>query len=281
MATPESSYCEELVKKGDYYRYLVTLLMDKKHRQKLFSIFAFNDEIAKVKDITSEPITGMIRLQWWRDAIEELFDGKCRKHEVVEALQKTIHAQPIPKKTLLQMIDAREVEIELQQPETMNALEIYCMNTSSNAFKIGCYTAGYHSDTVELASKHFGIAWALIGILRALRFNFRKGYIQLPSQLLEQEGLSNDDLKEGRDLKKLRPIIRAVIGRAKFHLKEGRSLQKDLPKDIKPLFFLSHATDSFIKRIERANYDVLTTSIEEPISPIQLKIYWNSLFSKC
>ena len=35
----------------------------------LFALYAFNLEIARVREPVSEPMPGEIRLQWWRDAL--------------------------------------------------------------------------------------------------------------------------------------------------------------------------------------------------------------------
>ena len=52
-------------------RYLLAMLAPENTRAALFSIYAFNTEIARIRESVSEALLGHIRLQWWRDALEQ------------------------------------------------------------------------------------------------------------------------------------------------------------------------------------------------------------------
>jgi len=58
---------------SDYGNYLVGLRMPEGTREGFNAIRAFNVEIAKVKDTTSEVTMGMIRMKWWQEAIDECY----------------------------------------------------------------------------------------------------------------------------------------------------------------------------------------------------------------
>ncbi len=56
-------------------------------REILFPIYAFNVEVARAPWVTEEPMIAEMRLQWWRDALEEIASGTTvRKHEVTTPL---------------------------------------------------------------------------------------------------------------------------------------------------------------------------------------------------
>ena len=60
-------------------------------REKLFPIYAFNVEVARAPWVASEPMIGEMRLQWWRDALEEIAEGKgVRQHEVTTPLASVL-----------------------------------------------------------------------------------------------------------------------------------------------------------------------------------------------
>ena len=44
-----------------------TLFAPAEHRGALFALYAFNLEVARVREVVREPLAGEIRLQWWRD----------------------------------------------------------------------------------------------------------------------------------------------------------------------------------------------------------------------
>ena len=59
------AYCEALVRTAD--RSLTALYAPAEHRSAL-ALYAFNIEIARVREVVRDPMAGEIRLQWWSDA---------------------------------------------------------------------------------------------------------------------------------------------------------------------------------------------------------------------
>ena len=79
MTTPgEFSFrhCEENVRSNDGDRYLATLFAPADKRPFLFALYAFNLEIARVRETIHETMAGEIRLQWWRDVVENTAAGR-------------------------------------------------------------------------------------------------------------------------------------------------------------------------------------------------------------
>ena len=55
-------------------------------RPGLFALYAFNLEMARAPWVASEPALAAIRLAWWREALDEIYDGRPpRRHAVVAA----------------------------------------------------------------------------------------------------------------------------------------------------------------------------------------------------
>ena len=107
MSSTQLSPCAAYVRANDPDRFLITLFAPPPLREPLFALWAFNHEVAKTREVTTEPLLGQIRLQWWREAVEEAAAGKPRKHEVVEGLTAAI-AAGLGHKSLAALIDARE-----------------------------------------------------------------------------------------------------------------------------------------------------------------------------
>ncbi|PJI91645.1 squalene/phytoene synthase [Yoonia maricola] len=79
--------CAALVEKADPLRFRVAMAAPVAARQILFPLYAFNVEVARAPWVTQEAMIAEMRLQWWRDALEEIALGKTvRRHEVVDAL---------------------------------------------------------------------------------------------------------------------------------------------------------------------------------------------------
>jgi phytoene synthase len=56
----------ELVRRHDRDRYMTALFAPAARREALFALYAFNYEIARVREAVTQPTLGQIRLQWWR-----------------------------------------------------------------------------------------------------------------------------------------------------------------------------------------------------------------------
>src|SRR5690348_12565266 len=98
-----------LVRRQDRERYLTALFAPAGRREALLALYAFNHEVAKTREVVREPTLGQIRLQWWRDALEEIHDGRSpRRHEVVEPLAQAIRAHALPKAGFERLLVGRE-----------------------------------------------------------------------------------------------------------------------------------------------------------------------------
>ena len=94
-------------------RFLAALFAPPEKREAIFTLIAFNHELARAREAASHPMAALIRLQWWRDALEEARQGKpARRHEVAEPLHAAIIAGALDAGALEAMIDAREAEAE-------------------------------------------------------------------------------------------------------------------------------------------------------------------------
>ena len=83
-------HCTALVREADHDRYLATLFAPAEHRDALYALYAFNVEIARVRDLVRQPLPGEIRLQWWREALEGERDSEAAAHPVAAALREVL-----------------------------------------------------------------------------------------------------------------------------------------------------------------------------------------------
>lgn len=103
--------CADLVRRGDPDRFRAAMAAKPRTRAVLFPIYAFNLEIARAPWVTSEPLLAEMRLQWWRDALEEIAaGGRVRRHEVATPLSEAVDAEGA--RILGEVVDARRWEIE-------------------------------------------------------------------------------------------------------------------------------------------------------------------------
>jgi phytoene synthase len=95
-----------LVRRHDPDRFLTALFAPPEHRDALMTLYAFDHELARAREVASEPHLALIRLHWWREVVE----GARRRHEVATPLGDLLDAGRLEPQHLLPIIDAYEIE---------------------------------------------------------------------------------------------------------------------------------------------------------------------------
>src|SRR5499427_10031179 len=98
-----------IVRRCDRDRFQTALFAPAARREALFALYAFNYEIARVRESVTEPMLGRIRLEWWRENIATAYEGgPVRRHPVVEPLTVVIRELALTREHFDRLIDARE-----------------------------------------------------------------------------------------------------------------------------------------------------------------------------
>jgi phytoene/squalene synthetase len=123
--------CAALVEKGDPLRFRAAMAAPVAARKILFPLYAFNIEVARAPWVTQEAMIAEMRLQWWRDALEEIAEGKTpRRHEVVDALANCLDAEGA--RCLDGLIAARRWDIYQDPFEDSAHFDAYINATSAH-----------------------------------------------------------------------------------------------------------------------------------------------------
>src|ERR1700724_731837 len=105
------AHCEALARSADRDRFLAALFAPAEHRGALHALYAFNIEIARVREFIREPLAGEIRLQWWADAVAGKAAGEVRSNPVAAALLAAVARYRLPVAPLTALIAARRFDL--------------------------------------------------------------------------------------------------------------------------------------------------------------------------
>lgn len=148
--------CADLVRRGDKDRFLAIMSAPIKDRGALFIIYAFNLEVVRAPWVTKEPMISEMRLQWWLDSINEIYEGlTIRKHEVVSPLARLIKQQNLPKNLFIDLINARRWDIYKKPHNHAYAFDDYIMATSGNLMALACLAIGMPGSDI-ISAKEYG-----------------------------------------------------------------------------------------------------------------------------
>ncbi|MEL7127664.1 MAG: squalene/phytoene synthase family protein, partial [Pseudomonadota bacterium] len=92
MSLPDAAIaCARIVERGDALRFRTVMAAPVRARAALFALYAFNVEVSRAPWVTQEAMIAEMRLQWWRDALQEIAEGQAvRSHEVTTPLADVI-----------------------------------------------------------------------------------------------------------------------------------------------------------------------------------------------
>jgi len=168
-----------IVRRHDPDRYFATLFAPAAARDTLFTLYAFNHELARAREVASEPGLALIRLQWWREVVE----GEAKPHEVATKLRAALNEGRLSAAHLLAMIDARELEAE---PEILSVADWrgwLLKGPGSLAVAAGQVLGAPAAELARL--RQLGAGFGVAGILRSASFLAAQNRCLLPSEMLE------------------------------------------------------------------------------------------------
>ncbi len=161
-----------LVRTHDPDRFLTALFAPPEQRNGLLALYAFNHELARAREVASEPVLALIRLQWWREAV----DGAARRHAVATPLAAAIDRGALQRADLHALIDAREIEAE---PE-IAAFADWRAYMLAGAGGVAVAAARLLGAPEPEALRPLGAAYGVAGLLRSVRFLAARGRCLLP-----------------------------------------------------------------------------------------------------
>lgn len=241
------SFVHDYVRRHDPDRYYTTLFAPDEKRQDLLALYAFNLEIAKIRESVSEPFLGQIRLAWWREAVEGIFEHKPRDHAVIEALATAVERRSLPRAALDALIDAREFDLEDRSIDSLQELVGYAQRTSGALVELALaiLSPQVAPKTLE-RGRALGIAWALTGLVRAAPFHARTGRQFISTQLTQTVAPGSAAGAPASD------SIPLILAEAEAQLHKARDNFNQLTRTALPVFLLAPICANYLDLLKRA-----------------------------
>jgi phytoene synthase len=207
-----------IVQRHDPDRFLTVLFAPPARRETLFVLYAVNHELARAREVVSNPVLALIRLQWWREVAE----GAQRRHEVAGPLGEALDSGRLLPADILGMIEGREAETG--PIEDMAAFRDYVQATFGGvAVAAGRALGG--DEAVLDGLRDLGAAYGVAGVLRSVPALARQGRCVLPLDALSAAGLSAAELGGGAAAGALAPVRAALAGIGRQWLAAGRRVR--------------------------------------------------------
>ena len=218
--------CAELVQRGDPDRFLAVMAAPRSVRAQLLPLYAFNLEVARAPWVTQEPLIAEMRLQWWRDVVENAASGAARAHEVAGPLHELIRDFGLPVEVLDRLIAARRWDIHRDPHDGIRGLTAYLDDTGAGLMWLAARALGA-PEGAEYAVRAYGWASAAALYLRAVPDLQARGRLPLP------EGVAPADL--------------ARLGLERLAV--ARKARRLVPKDVAPALLAGWQAEPLLRQM--------------------------------
>ncbi|MGH7047042.1 MAG: phytoene/squalene synthase family protein [Stellaceae bacterium] len=257
-----------LLRRHDRDRYQTVLFAPAARRAALFALYAFNYEIARVREMVTQPTLGRIRLEWWCENVAAAYQGgPVRRHPVAEALAAAIRERSLTRAYFDRLLDAREADFAEDPPATLDALENYAEGTTAPLVLLALEILGVTEPGAAAAGREVAIAFALAGLLRALPLLSARGRRVIPANLPLCAGLNPDE--QLRSSPALCTAVTKIAAVAGGHLQRARGHRRSVPPAALPALLCAVIAEQSLRRLQQVGYDPFAAEIARP-DPLQI-----------
>ncbi|CAF0820452.1 unnamed protein product [Didymodactylos carnosus] len=275
--TDDYSYCINSVRKYDYENFLcVGLLKPIQKQRSAIAIRAFNVELAQIRDNVSDQQIGRMRLQFWRDTVDDCFSlitattPKIINNPVARELTSVIieNSNRLSKLWFQRLITSRETTLNDMPFDNMDKLEAYIEQSVTPIYYLLLELYGQRTLNSDHIASHLGRAQGIVNIVRGIPYNAVKRRCFIPLSYLIQHNISQQDIFNlNFSNEHVRLVIFDMCTRAYYHMKKAIDLfENDKTFCKKKLFVFSNdeqtiflpliALHDYLRRIKEIDFDL-------------------------
>ncbi|KAI0393606.1 squalene/phytoene synthase [Xylariaceae sp. FL0594] len=248
-------YCVAQLRQSDYDSYLIRNFVPRSKRDAYDAFRALNLELVRLPELVSNPTIGQLRMQFWRDAINNTFAGRPPKEPIMILLHHVMArlAETSPESShssikfwLLRMIGTREKHMDNRPFTSLTALEDYAENTYSTIMYSTLAALGVNSMHMDHLASHVGKACGITAVCRGIRVLAalsasvkspsgaeaapgRNPVLLLPLDVMAEAGVKEEDVyRHGPEASGFQDAVFKVATRANDHLITAREMLKQV-----------------------------------------------------
>jgi phytoene synthase len=249
------AHCEAVVRAADKDRFLAALFAPADLRRHLCALYAFNSEIARVRDAAREALPGEIRLQWWRDALARQARGEADANPIAAALLDTVARCALPVEPLLGLMDAHGFDLYDEPMATLADLDAYGRDTEAALMMLGARILAGDAAPDALATASAGIACAVAHRLRSFPLDVSRRQMFVPLELLERHGVSRAEVEARRNTQGLQAALAELRAHARATYRQFLGAAAEIPDRCAPAFLAAAVVPTLLARLDRAASD--------------------------
>jgi len=254
------SYCRDMVRTGDSDRYLLSLFSPQPKQRELWALYAFNLELAKIRELVSEPMLGEIRLQWWLEVLDEISEGTVREQPVIQELA-LLWQYPQTPVLLKALLNSRQADFQDNGVTSFDELSTYASGVGGTLYEAAALVqCGQLSEDAKKVAHYLGASWAMLGLVRALPYYWQKGKGPVTGEM--SAGMLSP--KAGDAFQLLSPTIHKMMDYVEIYKEKALFLRPKLNSKEKKLLLKSTLINIYQKSLTEVANNPFETIKTEP-----------------
>jgi len=267
---------------GDPDRFYTSMFAVEAARKRLLALYAFNLEVARTRERVSEPMLGQIRLQWWREALDEIAENRPRNHPVCLAMNDWLGGQVSPeiRGALDALLAARDLDLEDSPFPTLDSFRAYAGTTGGTLLELGLHATDMAGRGLEPVARHVGTAYAITGLIRAIPFAGTIGRMLIPQDVLDSVGATNTAAR--RDPERMRAAVKQLADLAATELDVARVAARGvrIRGGARPVLLHRALAEMYLARIRRAGHDLASPALDPDNFARITRLLWRNLLRR-
>jgi phytoene synthase len=215
-----AEYCRQRAAASGSSFYYSFLFLPEQERYAITALYAFCREVDDVVDECSDIGVARLKLDWWRQEIDRVFDA-APQHPVGQALYAAVRTYGLPHEGFAEIIDGMEMDLDRFSYPDFKALSLYCHRVAGT---VGCLSAeifGYEDRATLKYAHALGVALQLTNILRDVREDATRGRIYLPRDEMQRFGVSPDEIQLGISSGRAREFLQYQAERIRMYYQQA------------------------------------------------------------
>jgi phytoene synthase len=182
-------YCQDILRqsKSSFY-WTIRLLRPPDKRRALTALYAWCRQLDDVVDQIQEPSVAEIKLNWWHQEIQRLFNGSPT-HPITTALSSHLHHYSWQKIWFEDLITAMQMDLQKKTYADFQEVYHYAHGAAGVVGQLSAEVFSYTDPQTLNYAHELGIAFQLTNMIRDVGEDVRRGRCYLPLDELDDAGV--------------------------------------------------------------------------------------------
>ncbi|XP_032794205.2 NADH dehydrogenase (ubiquinone) complex I, assembly factor 6 isoform X2 [Daphnia magna] len=248
-------YCQELVRKHDYENFIATLLLPPGPRQSTIAVRAFNVSVAQVQDQVSQGLIGQMRMKFWSDTLEAIYQDAPPAQLVALQLHEAVRQHKLSKRWFQRLISSRENHLSSKSFQSLSNLEDYAEHSASSILYLTLESLNVRTIESDHAASHIGRAQV-------------------------QHKVSQNDILKGIDDKRMKDLIFDVASSANAHIEKAKTIMPKMSSEARLALIPLLSVVSYLEQLRKVDFNVFDSRLSQRNPLLPWKMWWNKFRGK-